>query len=251
MKIRLHGTEDECRVTGRHLRHLSKGNRPMARSVARQPGRERGPAPDLSLASLVVCRMTGCRHRECRRATAAHFRLVPPVPAAGTRRRLRALARVGWPAAAIAARLGMAVPAGIAERAVGRVQGGKIPELPSWLAAAVATLYDDVWDVYGGCEDAAAFAHRRGWAPPMAWDDNPGDPHYIDDPACPVSDWRPRRMLRPDPAGRVEDIREVRAEDIREVMAGGHGTRVLAAERLGLSRACVDKALSRAAARAS
>ncbi len=126
--------------------------------------------------------MAGCRHRECRWATAAHFRLVPPVPAAGTRRRLRALARVGWPAAAIAVRLGIAVPAGIAERAVERLQRSKIPELPSWLAAAVADLYDDVWDVYGGCEGTIAFARRRGWAPAMAWDDNPGDPHYIDDP---------------------------------------------------------------------
>jgi len=101
----------------------------------------------------------------------------------------------------------------------------------------VADLYDELWDMPGGCQDALRTAVARGWAPPLAWDDDPGDPHYIDDPACPVSNWS--RPHRTPPTGRLEDARE---------LLGGFGVpdRELAAQRLGLSRNALDKLLSRA-----
>ena len=160
----------------------------------------------------------------------------PTVNATGSMRRLRGLAYNGWSGNALAARLG------VTERVVEHIQRGRrgrSARIQAWLAAAVSALYDELWDKRGGCEAVARVASKRGYAPPLAWDDNPGDPHFIDDPACEVSDWRPRRRWRAHTADR--------AEDIRDVMAAGYDTPALAALRLGISCASVDKVLSRAA----
>jgi hypothetical protein len=140
----------------------------------------------------------------------------------------------------MAGRLSLDVPRDVAERALGRVQAAapyEVPEVPPWFAAAVAALYDDLWDVDGGSADAAAYAIVRGWAPPLAWDDNPGDPHFIDDPGAPVSDWRPRHT---DSAGRAEDIRDLMTA------AAGYRTSREVGWRLGISPDSVERLLSRA-----
>ncbi|HEY5019107.1 MAG TPA: hypothetical protein VII59_20255 [Streptosporangiaceae bacterium] len=200
----------------------------MTPSLSCLPARERGPEPDLTLAA---CRLTGCNHIACRRADAAHDRLTPPVPAAGTVRRLQALALLGHSTGALAARLN------VADRVVRRYQRGKPAEVPAALAAAVAALYDDLWDVNGGSAKSVQMAVTRGWAPPMAWDDDPEDDNWIDDPSGAPADWRPRRITLAE-----------RAEDIADVMAAGHATIQQAAWRLGMRRDHLEQVIRRARA---
>jgi hypothetical protein len=193
--------------------------------------RERGPAPDLTLAA---CRLAGCDHPECRRADAAHDRLTPPVPAAGSARRLQALAWMGHSTPALACRLA------VAECVVRRLQRGKPTDVPAALAGAVSAIYDALWDQRGSSPRSAHMAIRRGWCPPLAWDDNPGDPHWIDDPAAGPADWKPRRATLAD-----------RAENAAEVMAAGYATLQHAAWRLGITRDHLEHILARARGRAA
>ena len=150
-----------------------------------------GPAPGLSLAE---CRAAGCGHLACHRAARAHERLTPPVPGAGTSRRLQALAYNGFSPADLAGRLGVPV------RGVLRLQVGRNRDVPAGLAAAVSALYDALWHLTGASPQTAAAARRRNWCPPLGWDDDsPGDDGYtghgIDDPdAVPALGWQ--RQLR-------------------------------------------------------
>lgn len=119
-----------------------------------------------------------------------------PVPAPGTARRLQALAYNGFSIADLAAELG------VPYRVVRRLQCGCPAEVPAYLAASVSALYDAVWHLKGRSPRTAEDARRHGWCPPLAWDDSPGDPYFIDDPAAsPAPDWQPnmqRRRLTPD-----------------------------------------------------
>jgi hypothetical protein len=90
------------------------------------------------------------------------------VDATGTRRRLQALAAIGWPPRALAERLGIQ-PDNILRRH--RVRVGT--------ARLVAAVYDQLSMTPGPDTRSAAAARRRGWAPPLAWDDD-----SIDDPAA-------------------------------------------------------------------
>lgn len=101
------------------------------------------------------------------------------VDATGTRRRLQALAALGWTQAKLAARLGMdASNISIAIRATG---------VRADTARKVAALYEQAWDQpppavtpkeHAAAAKARENARARGWLPPMAWDDdeidNPG-----------------------------------------------------------------------------
>jgi hypothetical protein len=141
-----------------------------------------GPGPAGAL-SLAECHAAGCGHAECTSAEAARARLARR---AGTARRLQALAVMGHSGPALAARLGVTATwvHYLRHRGAGCVSAS--------LAAAVAVLYDELWDVPGPSRRTARLAARRRWAPPMAWDDNPGDPHWIDDAAA-----RPSGIRRP------------------------------------------------------
>lgn len=99
------------------------------------------------------------------------------VDSLGTRRRVEALAVVGWPKAALAERLGRPERAFAASCQSARVSAG--------MAKAVARLYDELWNqrpedhgvhswVADRCRRAAV---RDGVAGPLAWDDE-----RIDDP---------------------------------------------------------------------
>lgn len=152
------------------------------------------------------------------------------VPSAGTTRRLRALAFMGHSAGALAARLALA------DYAVRRLQSGQPAEVPAALAAAVAAVYDDLWDVRGPSARSARVAIRRGFVPALAWDDNPGDPHFIDDPAAsPAPNWRPRRRLSP----------AQRGEEITELLSLGF-TPAGAARRLGITSTALRQRIRRA-----
>ena len=117
-----------------------------------------------------------------------------PVDPAGTRRRVQAMCAAGWSIAAQAARAGVPdlnevlgrdrVQAGTARkvRVLYDRLCGRLPVLPPqrtrWQRSAVTRT--------------RKLAARRGWAPPGAWDDEPG-PHFIDDPAaCPAPGWKRR-----------------------------------------------------------
>lgn len=110
--------------------------------------------------------------------------------AAGTRLRLRALTAVGYPAVSLAAH------ARVAPGTIRDLVSGHSRTVSLSLHAAVATLYDEMWDQppperTGAQRRAAAAARaraaRNGWPPPMGLDDD-----QIDDPG-----YRPRTRWRP------------------------------------------------------
>src|SRR5258708_40211776 len=126
-------------------------------------------------------------------------------------RRLQALAYGGWSVPELAQHLG------VPEHVTRLAQSGTLYPLPERLMSAVEALYDEIWDVPGGNLAAAATARGKGWAPPLAWDDDlPSDQWYsghgIDDPdGCPAPGWRR-------PAGRpAEDL----VADLSELTATG------------------------------
>lgn len=152
--------------------------------------------------------------------------------AAGTRRRLQALVAIGWPKARLAARLGM-LPANFGD-VMTREQ------VTAGTARAVAALYDELWNTSpaedGHREKISAsrdrnYARVRGWAPPLAWDDD-----SIDDPAAAAANWKRSASTQwraADLAGEAEDLERL-----------GY-TQEQAAERLGVSRAALARAIAR------
>jgi transcriptional regulator with XRE-family HTH domain len=122
-----------------------------------------------------------------------------PVDAAGTRRRMQALAAAGWSAQRLAGYLGF-------DRAhAGRIIRGDNPRVSAATARAVRGLYDELWDrpppegtrwEKVAANRARDHARQQGWPPPMAWDDD-----KIDDPAAkPTRGWRPPSSEPPAPA---------------------------------------------------
>jgi hypothetical protein len=101
------------------------------------------------------------------------------VPAAGTARRLEALALNGWSAPMLAALLGTNPTVLQRCRTQQRITAAK--------AARIADLYEQLWDVPAPTDTpgrriavprTVREAQRRGYRPAMAWDDE-----SIDDPA--------------------------------------------------------------------
>lgn len=103
-------------------------------------------------------------------------------PALGTTRRLQALAALGWTQVQLGARLG------VSDARVGHLTEGRSAKLHPATADAVARLYDEISMTVPADHDgprslgqtrvharARANAERRGYFPPLAWDD-------IDDP---------------------------------------------------------------------
>ncbi|MFH8813098.1 hypothetical protein ACH4GZ_38865 [Streptomyces hygroscopicus] len=108
---------------------------------------------------------------------------VVAVDATGTRRRLQALIRAGWPKAQLAKRLGM-LPSNFGDVLTR-------PQVTVRTVRAVMRLYDELWQAdpreHGVDNQAYSrtvnYASKLGWAPVGAWDDD-----TIDDPAT-VPDW--------------------------------------------------------------
>lgn len=160
------------------------------------------------------------------------------VDAAGTRRRLQALACLGWPQVRLAERVG-----GSAER-VRRLQLGGT-RVRKATAEAIAAVYEQLWDTPAPevtqrqrrtAEHARALARRHQWAPPMAWDDelNP-----IDDPAA-----------EPDLGQRVRRSKLPPADELRFLLAHGESEDTIA-RRFGVKAGAVTRALQRARLEAS
>src|SRR6185436_1742924 len=93
------------------------------------------------------------------------------VDATGTRRRVQALAWMGWPCAEVACRVGTT---GMSLATQMRTNRNRVSYA---MAARVATVYDELWNQQGPSRISAAKARSLGYAPPLAWDDDTiGDP---------------------------------------------------------------------------
>lgn len=160
----------------------------------------------------------GCRCPEARQAAARYQALrvrrqilgqpAPrkPVPGLATRRRLQALAAIGWDNTAIGNLVG------VDHSAV--AQWGRTALVKPDTERRVHELYDRLWRTPGPSEQARRIAARKGYLPPLWWDDDRiGDPDY-------------------DPRQDVVPLAQLRTERKRERMA-----EVLRLHRSGLSLA--------------
>jgi len=149
----------------------------------------------------------------------------------GARRRLQALGTLGWPVPPLAVR------AGVSDLALHSVLSGN--RVTVRVARAVRDLYDDMWDEAppetnraerSRAQRARIGAARRGWAPPLAWDED-----TIDDPAA-------------EPAGLEIEPRHARKlplpEDLHWLIQGGDSIEVIA-DRFGAKPTAVRQALHR------
>lgn len=154
------------------------------------------------------------------------------VDATGTRRRLQALAAVGWSPARVSAELGFSRTRAQKLMTAGRIHRSN--------AQAVAVVFERLWNVVppqGTAGErlsmlrALSAARKAGWPPPLAWDDS------IDDPAArpAVVVRRSRRRAPGEVAAEVEHLRGFGLTD--EVIAA----------RLGVKLHSLQTALRRAA----
>lgn len=93
------------------------------------------------------------------------------VSAVGPRRRVQALAWMGWPNHEIARRIGCSPPSLPTLLSRGRIS--------TRLALRIAVVYDELSTTPGPSRVAAGKARQHGFAPPLAWDDE-----RIDNPRC-------------------------------------------------------------------
>jgi transcriptional regulator with XRE-family HTH domain len=155
-----------------------------------------------------------------------------PVDATGTRRRVEALVATGWSRAKLGERLGIE-PTGMSELL-------RREQVTAGRARAVADLYDELWNRPPperewrekiSAARSRNYAREHGWAPPAAWDDD-----LIDNPRTPPPAGWQRTSATPRGAELAEEAAELLRQDY---------TRELAAERLGVSRNTLDKAIER------
>lgn len=174
------------------------------------------------------CREDCCRRGHARRHKEDRIYPNPLVDATGSRRRIQALARMGWSTAELSRRLGKHRSYLLKVLKNDRVQ--------SETAALVALLYDQLSMRRATGPVAArtaAEAQAAGWPPPLAWDDIDNDP----DPYREELDTQTRRVHArgwETSANRVEDAEWL--ADCDETLTG-------ACRRLGISpdglwRAC-------------
>lgn len=178
------------------------------------------------------CRCKPCRSawaRYCKRAKHRRHqgggRIL--VPAVGVTRRLQALATLGWSCRDIARELGYA-----SNFHVEQLRAGHVGTVHPVTLAAVAALYDRVWDQPPPGRYAAKvrnIAAREGWPPPLAWDDD-----TIDDPSAEPATARSRTW------GDVVD--EIAVEEA----CAGRRVRLSPKERAEAVRRLADRGLSNA-----
>lgn len=144
------------------------------------------------------------------------------VDGCGTRRRLQALSVIGYPARDIAARLGA-----MDHKAYLFIQSGRTKTVRARTADDISRLYDELWDRPGPSAITRRRAESKGWAPPLAWDDD-----TIDDPAAQPQEWRRGRS------------RTISAEDVHDLLDMGETVDGIAM-RLGAQRDTVYQVLRR------
>jgi len=162
-----------------------------------------------------------------------------PTDPTGTRRRLQALVACGWPPCWLYARLGWQKPF---FDAVMR----RRDRVAAKTARAVLVLYSELWNQTPpqatkaegrAVARAQQLAERCDWPLPQAWDDE-----AIDDPGAEPEDCR--RPGHRSQAVLVAEAQELMASPA-ETVTGQSLTRQQAADRLGVTRECLDTALLR------
>ncbi|MFC9700879.1 hypothetical protein ACFTWD_09330 [Streptomyces sp. NPDC056943] len=147
----------------------------------------------------------------------------------GTRRRLQGLVAVGWPQVDLARR------AGVDKMSINDQLHGACTTARSSTARTVRDLYEQLWNV-DPCtqgvdprwaKEARALAVANGWVPPAAWDDD-----YIDSPAA-----------TPDVGEEVARYVAITEDATWLEQVQGY-TRAQAANRLGITRDHLERALS-------
>lgn len=161
-----------------------------------------------------------------------HFGRVRTVDALGTRRRLQALARVGWSFAELARRCELS------RNGFLHIVGERNPRVRRFVAERVNELFAELWDVAPPSTPASIRrtieAARQGWAPPAAWDN-------IDDPnETPADGYRPAKQR---PADETRD-------EVEHFRFMGDTDETIAA-RLGMTLDGLYRALGRAERRAA
>jgi hypothetical protein len=89
-----------------------------------------------------------------------------PVRALGTRRRLQALAAVGY------SLCGIARFCELNEDTLRLVRNGTTKAVRPRVEQAVRRAYDHFWDIPGPSAHQVRLARRKGWPPPMWWHDD-------------------------------------------------------------------------------
>lgn len=84
----------------------------------------------------------------------------------GASRRLQALAVMGWSGPMLAERTGVPL------KTLDNLRVGKGTRVARVHVEAVERVYEELWNVDGGNLIAKGVARKRGWLPPMAWDDD-------------------------------------------------------------------------------
>lgn len=149
--------------------------------------------------------------------------------AVGTTRRLRALVAIGWSQSSLGARLGI-IPSNTTPLFDGSRRSVQVST-----ARAVAALYEELWDQPGPSTRARNDAGRKGWTPPLAWDDD-----TIDDPTATAD------LGEPDQVSNLGRHRQALVEDYLDTMWEHRGDVRAAAVRLGVSLGSLEQALRRA-----
>lgn len=158
-------------------------------------------------------------------ATAAKIFMLPlvdqpdkPMPVVGAQRRIRALMAVGHTFQEIIDR------SGLKERRIREIQSADDPAdtIPLYVHQRICGLYDELSMSPGESEATRGYARLRHWESPLAWDDDPESPHYIDDPRATPSGGkdekeRKRRKLAYDKARRERgEYRLIDSTEVRQ-----------------------------------
>lgn len=144
------------------------------------------------------------------------------IDATGTRRRIQALVAVGWTHKVLAPHLG------VNPLYVGDFTTNTL--VTAAHARTVAAVYDRLWNkdplqhgvTNGGAKRSRNLAVRRGWPPPLAWDDE-----TIDDPAAGPDLSPPERELS------RNELAEIRREEIEHLASFGTSPQEIS-DRLGM-----------------
>ncbi len=86
------------------------------------------------------------------------------IPAEPSIRRVRALCAIGWRVRLVAEM------AGLPESTVGSLASGQVKQTRYKVAAAIDSIYDEISGTPGDCQRSRIVAKRKGWLPPLAWD---------------------------------------------------------------------------------
>lgn len=166
------------------------------------------------------------------------------VDSIGTARRLQALAAIGWSLDELTMYLGW--PKG----SVQNRRTARWPTVTRATADRVARVYDELSMTPGPSSRARDLAVRRGWSPPLAWNDD-----EIDDPAAKPAVGTRRWTCAPNEtviaavlAGDVDARRQLKGPDRQELVRRLHAqglNDVQIIERTGLSRRLVQYLRSR------